>query len=566
MHTIVIADEQPLLRAAVQALLNAQGHRVVAALDNGADALQQALALEPELLILDLALPRLGGLEVIRRLHQRQSPTRTLVLTAQSTEHIAGLCLQAGASGFVSKLEAVEELGEAVRTLLRGRAWFPVRSLGSVAAPQGLQAEDEQLLNLSPRERTVLQYLVSGRSNKDIAYQLNLSDRTVSTYKARLLQKLNAGSLAELLEIAWRGGLIERLPTTASALPGESRDKYFHELFEAMPMPVCLRDVEGYLLNCNRRFLEVLDTTLEKAVGKRVIDSERVPPHEALQFHQRYLQAVAAQQPYSMELVVHDRGKEIALHHWGAPFRDAQGALVGMLCSFVDMTAHEQALISLTHANEQNLAVRRARLVFLHQVGEEFRHMLEMIAGRLREVAATFTESAALDQARQDIRKMLERIGVLLDLADLESGTLLLRPRATDLVRLTRETLQAATADGVLSAEWQAPQAPTPGWIDRGRYRQIVGLLLHHCGQWVTSPLQVTASSALLGHAEMLWELRIGPQQADEPFDVPDDTLEPALVLCERLAQLMGGQLRWHVPPQGDYLLTLRLRLPQATP
>ncbi|WP_051270756.1 response regulator [Pseudomonas vranovensis] len=565
MHTIVIADEQPLLRAAVQALLDAQGHLVVAALDNGAEALQQALALEPELLILDLALPRLGGLEVIRRLHQRQSPTRTLVLTAQCTEHIAGLCLQAGASGFVSKLEAVEELGDAVRTLLRGRAWFPVRSLGSVAAPQGLQAEDEQLRNLSPRERTVLQYLVNGRSNKDIADELSLSDRTVSTYKARLLQKLNAGSLAELLEIAWRGGLLERLPATAGALPDESRDQYFHALFEAMPMPVCLRDAEGYLLTCNRRFLEVLDTTLEQAVGKRVIDSERVPPQEALQFHQQYLQAAAAQQPYSLELVLHDRGRKIALHHWGAPYRDAQGVLVGMLCSFVDMTEHEQALISLTHANEQNLAVRRARLMFLHRVGEEFRHMLEMIASRLHEVAATFEDSAALQQARQDTRQILDRIGVLLDLADLESGTLLLRPRATDLVRLTRDALQAVTADGVLSAEWQAPQAPSPAWVDRERYQQIVGLLLRHCGQWVAAPLQVTASSALLGHAEMLWELRIGPQPPDAPLNAPSDSLEPALVLCERLAQLMGGQLRWHWPPQGGNLLTLRLRLPQAT-
>ena len=565
MHTIVIADEQPLLRAAVQALLDAQGHQVVAALDNGADALQQALALKPALLILDLALPRLGGLEVIRRLHQRQSSTRTLVLTAQSTEHIAGLCLQAGASGFVSKLEGVEELGEAVRTLLHGHAWFPVRSLGSVAAPQGLQGEDEQLRNLSPRERTVLQYLVNGRSNKDTADELNLSDRTVSTYKARLLQKLNAGSLAELLEIAWRGGLLERLPTTASALPDEHRDQYFHELFEAMPMPVCLRDVEGYLLTCNRRFLEVLDTTLEQAVGKRVIDSERVPPQEALQFHQHYLQAVAAQQPYSLELVIHDRGRKRALHHWGAPYRDAQGALVGMLCSFVDMTEHEQALISLTHANEQNLAVRRARLMFLHRVGEEFRQMLEMIARRLREVAATFEDSTALQQARHDTRQILDRIGVLLDLADLESGTLLLRPRATDLLRLTRDTLQAVTADGVVSAEWQAPQSPSPGWVDRGRYQQIVGLLLRHCGQWVAGPLQVTASSALLGHAEMLWELRVSAQQPDARLDPPSDNLEPALVLCERLAQLMGGQLRWHWPPQGGHLLTLRLRLPQAT-
>ncbi|MNH05078.1 Virulence factors putative positive transcription regulator BvgA [compost metagenome] len=565
MHKIVIADEQPLLRAAVQALLSAEGHQVAAAVDNGADALQQALSLKPDVLILDLALPRLGWLEVIRRLHQRQSRTRTLVLTAQSTEHIAGLCLQAGASGFVSKLESVEELGEAVRTLLRGRAWFPVRSLGSVAAPQGLQAEDEQLRTLSPRELTVLRYLVNGRSNKDIADELALSDRTVSTYKVRLLQKLHAGSLAELLEIAWRGGLLERLPSTVNVAQGKNTQGAFGELLEAMPMPVSLRDVDGYLRACNSRFLEAVGTTLEDAVGKRVIDSLRVPPEEALQFHQYYLQAVAQQQPFSRELVLHIHDRAYAFRHWGAPYRNAQGELVGMLCSFVDLSEQEEVIIRLTHANEQNLAVKRARLAFLHGVGEEFRHMLEVIAGQLREVAAGFTDSPVLHQARRDTGQMLERIRVLLDLADHESGTLLLMPRPSDLVRLTRDVLMTATAGEGLSAEWRAPQAPSAAWIDRGRYRQVLTLLLQHCAMRVPGALQVTAISALLGHAEILWELRIGPQQADALLSPPTDVVEPGLVLCERLAQMMGGQLHSHWPLQDGHLLTLRLRLQQAS-
>ncbi|MNE43469.1 hypothetical protein D3C80_1376450 [compost metagenome] len=236
-----------------------------------------------------------------------------------------------------------------------------------------------------------------------------------------------------------------------------------------------------------------------------------------------------------------------------------------MLCSFVDLSEQEQAIIRLTHANEQSQAVKRARLAFLHRVGEEFRRMLEMISSQLREVAAGLVDSPALHQARRDTGQMLERIGLLLDLADHESGTLLLRPKSTDLVRLTRDVLKAATADGLLSAEWQAPQAPSLAWIDRGRYQQILTILLQHCGLRVPGPLQVTASSALLGHAEMLWELHVGPQQCEALLGPPSDLLEPALVLCERLAQMMGGQLRWHWPLHDGYLLTLRLRLSQAT-
>ncbi|MNJ00885.1 hypothetical protein D3C73_1603370 [compost metagenome] len=81
----------------------------------------------------------------------------------------------------------------------------------------------------------------------------------------------------------------------------------------------------------------------------------------------------------------------------------------------------------------------------------------------------------------------------------------------------------------------------------------------------VPGALQVTAISALLGHAEILWELRIGPQQADALLSPPTDVVEPGLVLCERLAQMMGGQLHSHWPLQDGHLLTLRLRLQQAS-
>ena len=99
--------------------------------------------------------------------------------------------------------------------------------------------------SLSPRELSVLRYLAAGFGNKRIADELSLSDRTVSTYKARLQQKLNAGSLAELLEIAWRIGLAPALPSSHAT--GEKADiaTQFHQLFGALPVPMAMRDATG---------------------------------------------------------------------------------------------------------------------------------------------------------------------------------------------------------------------------------------------------------------------------------------------------------------------------------
>jgi len=175
---------------------------------DGPSALRDTLQLRPDLLILGLVLPRLGGLELLRRLHQARSKSRTLVLTAQDTEHFAGLSLQAGSTGFIGKQRSLDELLSAVASVLGGHSYFPSQALDSLTKG-GPQDEKVQLASLSAREMIVLRYLASGSSIKRIASELALSDRTVSTYKTRLLEKLNVGSLADCSN--WRGA------TTCSA-------------------------------------------------------------------------------------------------------------------------------------------------------------------------------------------------------------------------------------------------------------------------------------------------------------------------------------------------------------
>ncbi|MNP10017.1 Virulence factors putative positive transcription regulator BvgA [compost metagenome] len=290
MADVIIADAYPLVRQALRHCLEEDGHRVVVEFDNGRDALLHSQREAPALLILDLTLPRLGGLEVARQLRHEGNAVPVLIYTGRSNEHYASLCLQAGCSGFVAKQADVEILKDAIRALLRGHRFFPERSLGTVAPGLDLRSEGDQLGSLSPRELTVLRYLANGWSNRQIADDLALNDRTVSTYKARLQQKLNVGSLAELVEFAWRNGLLKPM-AGGGAAAGQGRQEschdLFRQLFDAMPMPVSLRDKDGVLLACNRKFQEVHGLTGDSAIGTTLPDIPGLDPREASRLHQR---------------------------------------------------------------------------------------------------------------------------------------------------------------------------------------------------------------------------------------------------------------------------------------
>ncbi|CAD5108945.1 Protein-glutamate methylesterase/protein-glutamine glutaminase [Pseudomonas carbonaria] len=564
---IVLADEQPLVRQAMRVLLEKEGLEVAAEAGNGQDALHLTRQLEPDLLILDLSLPRLGGLEVIRRLLQQGSRTRTLVLTAQDSEHFAGLCLQSGATGFVSKQAPLDELGDAVRGVLHGRSYFPAHSLGSVAPQLGPLDEQEQLRSLSPRELTVLRYLANGRSNKDIADELALSDRTVSTYKKRLLDKLHADSLVELVEIAWRNGMLGSLALAANLAHEADSPEYgasFREIFDIIPLPIALRDREGYLLICNRHYLEFFDVVPEEVIGKRIIDSNFFEPEDALHFYQTYLQAVEREEPYRRELVVHNKGRRRVLSHSGIPYRNAEGRLFGMLCSYLDISGHEQELVMLRQARERGESIRHARTQFLHGVGQDFQRTLVDVQRALAQVARKLPDSSALRQVSASLGGMQGQLAILDDLVQLDIGALLLTPRPLDLERLTVEEVAAFDPQGHLVVVETAVLSERRAWIDPQRYRQMLRILLEH-GLEKTPRLQVRMSVEELVSADLQWRLELhaeepvcpGASRLAEPV-----TPQPRLVLCQRLATLMDGELV--LPDRTEMLALLRLRLPRA--
>ncbi|MBV4490213.1 response regulator transcription factor [Pseudomonas oryzicola] len=206
MNKVLIVDDHPVIRLAVRMLMERHGYDVVAETDNGVAALQLTRQHLPDIVVLDIGIPKLDGLEVIARMTTFSPGSKVLVLTSQAPGNFSMRCMQAGAAGYVCKQQELTELLSAIKAVLSGYSYFPNQAL-HVSRGKGGGSETDMVNRLSAREMTVLQQLARGRSNKEIADSMFLSNKTVSTYKSRLLLKLNARSLVDLIELAQRQGL-----------------------------------------------------------------------------------------------------------------------------------------------------------------------------------------------------------------------------------------------------------------------------------------------------------------------------------------------------------------------
>lgn len=208
MGTVLIVDDHPVIRMAIRILLEHEGYRVFGETDNGVDALQMVREGEPDLVILDICIPKLDGLELLERLSNMPRPLRILVLTAQSAALFANRCMRAGASGYVCKQEDLSELLSAIKAICSGYNYFPSQALQVDRSALGETLELAQFNLLNDRELMVLKLFAMGQTNKEIATGMFLSNKTVSTYKKRIMQKLATTSMNELVDMAKRNELI----------------------------------------------------------------------------------------------------------------------------------------------------------------------------------------------------------------------------------------------------------------------------------------------------------------------------------------------------------------------
>ncbi|KTC44555.1 hypothetical protein AO262_32345 [Pseudomonas fluorescens ABAC62] len=203
----MIVDDHPAICMAVQMLLASEGYDVVADANNGVDALRLVESLCPLTLILDIGIPMIDGLAIIRCVTAKNLPVKIVVLTGFSSAHLSSRCRRMGAHGFVSKQSHLRELVNAVHAVRAGREYFP--TLSPRDARQAHSAPEHRLLTtLSAREVVVMQQLLHGLSGKEIAQSMGLSAKTVSTYKKRIFYKLNVGTLMDLYALGERHRLI----------------------------------------------------------------------------------------------------------------------------------------------------------------------------------------------------------------------------------------------------------------------------------------------------------------------------------------------------------------------
>ena len=205
---VLIADDHSLIRSAMKSLMESQGYVVVAEAANGTDTVQLARQHDVDLIILDITMPGLDGLEVINRIRASGLETRILVLTSQSPLFYSQRCMKAGAAGFITKSQDLTELLRAVKVIMDGYTFFPYLAASSVRNSDATMSDIELIQHLSARELYILQQLARGLSNKKIAEDMILSSKTISTYKARLIEKLNIKSVVYLADFAKRNDLI----------------------------------------------------------------------------------------------------------------------------------------------------------------------------------------------------------------------------------------------------------------------------------------------------------------------------------------------------------------------
>jgi two-component system, NarL family, response regulator NreC len=212
-YRILLADDHAVLRAGLRLLLDSQQEfEVIAEAASGIEALTYAEDLQPDLILLDLSMPGLGGMDALPVLRRRASSSRILILTMHDDSQYLRQALKSGAAGYVLKKAADVELLSAVRAVLRGEVYIHpsmTRNLLEDLIPQG-ESSDEVYLwkGLSDREREVLRQVALGYTSAEIAAKLNLSVKTIETYRARGMEKLKLTNRASLVRFALRNDLI----------------------------------------------------------------------------------------------------------------------------------------------------------------------------------------------------------------------------------------------------------------------------------------------------------------------------------------------------------------------
>ncbi len=205
---ILLADDHAMMREGLRSILENELHlNVIAQAANGRAAVEFAKQHKPDLIIMDISMPDMNGIEATRQILQDVPGTKIIALSMHTDKRFVGEMLSAGASGYLLKQSATDELQQALETVLAGKTYISPEIAGVVVQEFVQMKKNAESVELTPKERQVLQLIAEGISTKEIASKLNLSIPTIDTHRQHIMAKLNIHSVAELTKYAIRTGL-----------------------------------------------------------------------------------------------------------------------------------------------------------------------------------------------------------------------------------------------------------------------------------------------------------------------------------------------------------------------
>ncbi len=211
MISVLIADDHTILRQGLVSLLSKDSEcRVVAEAADGAEAIEKALEHQPTVIVIDISMPELNGMEAVKRLQELLPKSRILVLTMHEEQEYVIHMVRAGAAGYLLKDSASDELIDAVKALASGKTYYSQYAASVLASQYGQPTEawQDPYKNLTKREREVFHLIIEGKTTKDIARSLDISVKTAENHRGKVLDKLDVANAAELVRYAAKHNLL----------------------------------------------------------------------------------------------------------------------------------------------------------------------------------------------------------------------------------------------------------------------------------------------------------------------------------------------------------------------
>jgi DNA-binding NarL/FixJ family response regulator len=211
--SLLIADDHEVVRRGIRALIQEQpGWRIAAEANDGRDAVNKANEFQPDVAILDITMPSLNGLDAAKQIAELSPRTKVLILTIHESDQLSRKALDVGVRGYILKSDAAFDLITAVSSLLSNKTFFTPKVAQMVLNAylgKGPRASEDAPLQITAREREIVQLLAEGKSSKEVASVLDISAKTVETHRSNILRKLHFHSVTELVRYAVRNHIVE---------------------------------------------------------------------------------------------------------------------------------------------------------------------------------------------------------------------------------------------------------------------------------------------------------------------------------------------------------------------